>query len=79
MFKTQKNGAELADKLTELREIERSEAYRTAVQMRRASEVLDSRIYEARKMEREGRQLLADGISMDAINEILRKMGSEAD
>lgn len=74
-----KNGAELSTKIAELRTIEQGEAFRTAMRMRRANALLDERLSEALCVEREGKQLLADGISIDAINEIIQTVsGLEA-
>lgn len=74
MIQVMKNGAELSTKLAELRAIKKSEAYRTALYMRQANEMLDERLAEARRIEREGKQLIADGITMDGINEIVGEL-----
>lgn len=78
MISMQKNGAELADKLAELREIEKSEAYRVAEKMRVATAVIDDRLASARRREREGRALIEQGVSLEALDEILRTMDTTA-
>lgn len=77
MFSMKKNGAELADKLAEIREIESSEAYRVAQKMRVATAVVDDRLALARRAEREGQTLIEHGVSLAALDEILRTMGGE--
>lgn len=75
MIQGTKKGAELSTKLAELRVIESGEAFRTAMRMQRASAMLDERLSEARRMEREGKQLIAEGMNADAICEIICELG----
>lgn len=70
-----KSGAELSTKLAELRAIEKSEAYNTALQMKVTTDIVDQHLVRARRMEREGKQLIAEGISVDGLREIVCSIG----
>lgn len=71
MIQVTKSGAEFSTKLAELRAIEKSEAYRTAQFVRHATKKIDYRLAEARRIEREGKQLLSEGVSISSVSKIL--------
>lgn len=75
MIQGSKNGTELSTKLAELRTIEKSEAYNTALQMKVTTDIVDRHLARARRMEREGKQLIAEGISVDRLREIVCSIG----
>lgn len=79
MFRTQKNGAELADKLAEIDRLRKSEEVLTARQAGQVGTMLDLRLREYQKLEREGEQLIQQGVTLDKLNEIMRKLGSEVE
>lgn len=74
MIQMQKDGAELADKLAEIQMLHKSEAVRTAAQMARVSAMLDAELRELRRQEREGRELIAQGVTLMKLNEILKAL-----
>lgn len=72
-----KNGAELADALMEIKRLRASEQVKVAEYMGKVSVLLDNEIRDLRRKEREGEALMADGITLDRLDEILRRMGEE--
>lgn len=74
MIQIKKDGAELADKLAEIQTLRKSEAVRTAAQMLRVSSMLDVELRELRRQEREGKELIAQGVTLDKLNDIFRAL-----
>ena len=74
MIQIKKDGAELADKLAEIQALRKSEAVRTSAQMLRVSSMLDVELRELRKQERDGKELIAQGITLDKLNDIFRAL-----
>lgn len=75
MIAIKKDGAELNDKLAEIELLRKSEEVRTAQFMKRVSSMLDAELRSLRTDEREGAQLMAQGITMEKLQDILRLMG----
>ena len=74
MISMEKNGAELAGKLSEIQSLRKSETVRTAAQMARVSSMLDVELRELRRQAREGKELIAQGITLDKLNDIFRAL-----
>lgn len=80
MIQMKKDGAELNDKLAEIQLLRKSEAVRTAAQMARVASMLDADLRELRRQEREGKELMEQGITLDKLNDIFRALdGSSGD
>ena len=79
MIQMKKDGAELADKLAEIEMLRKSEAVRTAAQMARVSSILDVELRELRRQEREGKELIAQGITLGKLNDIFRALDGRND
>ena len=67
-----KNGAEVSSKLLEIQMLRTCEAVKTAQQMERVSAILDTELRQLRRTEREGKMLIEQGVTLGALEEILR-------
>ena len=65
-------GGEVSAKLRELETLRKSEEVRTARRMAQVASMLDAELREARKMFREGEKLIEEGITLEALDAILR-------
>ena len=74
MISVEKNGAELSGKLAEIQSLRKSESVKTAAQMARVSSMLDAELRELRRQAREGKELIAQGITLDKLNDIFRAL-----
>lgn len=80
MIQMKKDGAELNDKLAEIQLLRKSEAVRTAAQMARVTSMLDAELRELRRQEREGKELISQGVTLDKLGDIFRALdGSSGD
>lgn len=74
-----KNGAELSTALAEIQRLRDSEEVRTAQMMQKVTEIVDLELRTYRKLEREGRSLIDQGINTDELREILKLFGGGID
>lgn len=74
MIQMQKSGAEVADKIAEIKRLRGCEAVRTAQRMAQVSSLLDTELRMLQKAEREGKQLIEQGVTLAALDEILKAM-----
>lgn len=72
MIQIQKNGAEVSSKLAEIKRLRSCEAVKTAQRMSQVSAMLDAELRELQKVEREGKMLIEQGVTLGALDEILR-------
>ena len=80
MIQKKNDSTELTDKLSEIEMLRKSEAVATAKMMSRVSSILDIEIHTLRRQEREGKELISDGVTLDKLNDILRAVdGGRAD
>lgn len=80
MISVERQGAELAGKLAEIQTLKKSEAVRTAAQMARVTSMLDAELRELRRQEREGKELISQGVTLDKLGDIFRALdGSSGD
>ena len=74
MISVERHGAELAGKLAEIQTLKKSEAVRTAAQMARVTSMLDAELRELRRQEREGKELISQGVTLDKLGDIIRAL-----
>jgi len=79
MIQMKKNGAELSTALAEIQRLRDSEEVRTAQMMQKVTEIVDLELRTYRKLEREGRSLIDQGINTDELREILKLFGGGID
>lgn len=79
MIQMKKNGAELSTALAEIQRLRDSEEVRTAQMMQKVTDIVDRELRSYRKLEREGRSLIDQGINTDELSEILKLFGGEID
>lgn len=72
MIQMKKNGAELSTALAEIQRLRDSEEVRTAQMMQKVTDIVDLELRSYRKLEREGRTLIDQGINTDELREILK-------
>lgn len=79
MIQMKKNGAELSTALAEIQRLRDSEEVRTAQMMQKVTDIVDRELRSFRKLEREGRALIDQGINTDELREILKLFGGGID
>ena len=79
MFTMKNNGAELADSIAEIRRLRNCDAVKVAEQMAKASVIVDAELRRLRKLEREGEVLIAEGITLDALEKLFGTLGGGND
>lgn len=78
MIQMKKNGAELSTALAEIQRLRDSEEVRTAQMMQKVTDIVDRELRSYRKLEREGRALIDQGINTDELREILKLFGGRS-
>lgn len=79
MIQMKKNGAELSTALAEIQRLRDSEEVRTAQMMQKVTDIVDRELRSYRKLEREGRSLIDQGINTDELCDILKLFGGGRD
>lgn len=72
-----KCGAELSTALAEIKSLTTCEEVRTARMMRSVSDLLDGKLRELRRQQREGQALIEQGITLDELKQILKTFGGQ--
>lgn len=76
MMKTEVNrGAELGEALVEIKRLQECEAVKISRKMGIVSAMVDTQLRALRRQEREGIQLKEAGITLEALDDVLRMMG----
>ncbi len=73
MIQIEKNGSEARMKLEEIESLRKSAEVRTAQRMLQVDGILDSEIRMLRKQYLEGLSLISSGVTLEALDAILRK------
>ena len=79
MLHVEKRGSEVSTALAEIQRLRKCEAVLTARRMAEVSSVLDAEPRELIKLEREGNELIGNGITLAALDEIMRVFGEHND
>ena len=75
MIKIEKAGAELADKIAEIERLENCEEVKVARDAQTVNLMLDRKLRELMRLEREGADLIQSGITMEKLQEYVEKLG----